>query len=404
VGRSGKLLFVAPVLPVDVQAMAKTLEDAGSLKLLITRYCPSPLTSMLLGKLPLTRNFSRRPPSPVDRKSTLQSVAADLVYYVKRLSGASRTRATDASFSVVDGKARGKVGKHLAGVLAREDCCEQSFRRAKELGRATIYVLPTAYWRKVRELMRQEEQQFPNICETIADQTETSVDRLERKDRELALADHVLCPSSFVAASLQLASVGRYAVKMIPFGSEKSLCDAQASRRKRVFLYVGNITMRKGVHRVLSVWKKLKAYRTNELRLIGDMFLTPRFLGDFRNVFTHVPRVHRQRLTPHYQEACAFVFNPVADGFGYVILEAMANALPVIASINCGAPDIIQNQREGLLVDYGADDHLATALDWALTNQDQLAEMGRHALEKAQRWRWEHYAIEFLRWLQPIIG
>jgi len=252
--------------------------------------------------------------------------------------------------------------------------------------------------------MRREEQEYPGICAAVADKFETSIDRLERKDRELGLADHVLSPSSFVLASLRSALAGHYTVKTIPFGSEKRWSGEQIPERKSVFLFAGNITMRKGVHRLLAAWKKLKAYRTAELRLIGDMFLTQRFLSDFRNVFTYVPRISRQELRLHYSEASAFVFNPVADGFGYVILEAMSNAVPVIASRNCGAPDVIQNQSEGLLVEYGSDDQLATALDWALSNRSQLAEMGRQAFEKSRCWRWENYATEFLRWLQPIIG
>src|SRR3989442_14204082 len=171
-----------------------------------------------------------------------------------------------------------------------------------------------------------------------------------------------------------------------------------------MFLYAGNIRMRKGVHRLLLAWKQLKAHRTHELRLIGDMFLSKKFLDDFRGMFSHTPRVAREELDRHYEEASAFVFNPVADGFGHVILEAMGVGPPVIVSRNWGAPDTVTDQIEGLLVDYGDQDQLATALDRALSHPAELQEMGERAKAKVRTWTWDQYGERFLSWLRPLLN
>jgi len=133
------------------------------------------------------------------------------------------------------------------------------------------------------------------------------------------------------------------------------------------------------------------------------MFLADKFLSDFRGMFTHVPRVSRSELDRHYNEASAFVFNPVADGFGHVILEAMINTVPVIASRNCGAPDAITNQIDGLLVDYGKQDQLVAALDWALSHPQELREMGQNGQNRARQWTWDKYGERFLAWLKPLL-
>ena len=190
---------------------------------------------------------------------------------------------------------------------------------------------------------------------------------------------------------------------MIPFAINGTTALSAERSRKPMFLYAGNITMRKGVHRLLLAWKELKADRTHELRLVGDMFLSAKFLKDFQGMFTHLPRLARDKLDRHYREASAFVFNPVADGFGHVILEAMRCGTPVIASRNCGAPDTITDGVEGFSVDYGDQKQLATALDWALSHPSELLEMGKAAFERVRKYSWEDYGERFLNWLRPLL-
>ena len=388
---SRKVLFLAPVLPTDVRATANVLEKAELLESLITR-------GVTTG---ITKSFFRRPASPVAKERTKAKWTADLVFYLTLAFTQSRTRATDASFASLDRRAAKRVDATIAAVFAREDCCLQTFLRAKQAAVTTIYQLPTAYWRSVHEIMQRELAEFPNICKAANDPNEFAEKRTTRKDAEHDSADQVLCPSTFVRESLMNRRRGAY--EIIPFAINGTPALAAESSRKPLFLYAGNITMRKGVHRLLLAWKELKAHRTHELRLVGDMFLSAKFLQDFQGMFTHVPRLARDELDQHYREAAAFVFNPVADGFGHVILEAMRCGTPVIASRNCGAPDTITNRVEGLLVDYGDQSQLISALDLALSNPAELREMGRAAAERAKKYTWEDYGERFLKWLRPLL-
>jgi starch synthase len=396
-----RVLLLAPVLPADVIATAKVLEAADLLDALITRATTWPEFTRLLARATITQPFSLRPVSPVERNITHARWTADMAFYAVLALTRSRTRATDASFAFLDRFAQKRVNSSLGAIFAREDCCVRTFQRAKQNGVKTIYQLPTAYWRLVRELMEPEIEEFPGVCQAATDQREFGSDRTERKDAELKLADRVLCPSKFVRESLLKYRISN--TECIPFGIDNASPTTTIIGRKPMFLYAGNITMRKGVHRILLAWKKLKAHQTHELRLIGDMFLFPQFLKDFSGMFTHVPRLSREELDRHYSEASAFVFNPVADGFGHVILEAMRSGVPVIASKNCGAPDTITDHAEGLLVDYGDQDQLTTALDWALSHPAELREMGAGAAERATKWTWNDYAQRFLAWLRPLI-
>jgi glycosyltransferase involved in cell wall biosynthesis len=224
-----------------------------------------------------------------------------------------------------------------------------------------------------------------------------------RKDAELQMADFILAPSTFVGESLSTAPPFEAQIKVLPFGCNVDWETKAKPQSRPVFLYAGNITMRKGVHRVLMAWKRLGAHHSAELRLIGDMFLTEKFLRDYQGFFTHIPRLPRVELQRHYAQASAFVFNSVADGFGYVMPEAMSCGVPVIASRNSAAPDIIENKKNGILIDYGADDELEDALDWAVSRPAELAAMGEAAIEKTRTLTWQSYGEKLVTWLRTEV-
>jgi len=391
------VIFVAPVLPADVIATARALEAAGILQCLITRAVLKSGMQRLLQRSKITERFSRRAQSPVSR--TKAEWTADWLFYLSKTITGSSARAGDVSFGYVDRRAASFIGAKTRAVVAREDCCLRTFQNMKSRNGVTIYQLPTAYWTLVRKLLSTEIEQFPGICSAAEDPYEFETGRTERKTNELELANYVLCPSKFVQASLPRCGSN---VQIIPFAIDVQQEPARKDRES-VFLYAGNITMRKGVHRLLRAWKKLRAYRTCELRLVGDKFLSKQFLDGFRGMFTHVPRVSREELMRHYQESSVFVFNSMADGFGQVILEAMAAGVAVIASRNSGAPDIIQTGRNGLLIDYGSNDQLENALDQALSKPSEVAQMGRAGFETAKLRTWDDYGKELLDWLEPIL-
>jgi glycosyltransferase involved in cell wall biosynthesis len=189
---------------------------------------------------------------------------------------------------------------------------------------------------------------------------------------------------------------------VLPLAAEPAWLMAPPAPREPVFLYVGQISLRKGVHRLLIAWKRLKAHRTHRLRLIGSMRLSDSFLKDFSDVYEHVPVVPRDRLAAYYTRAQALLFNALADGFGMVVTEAMSCGTPILASQNAGASMLVTDLHEGRLFPYGDDDALMTALDWALSHPAELAEMGSLARRKAAEWTWPDYRTAFGEWVQRV--
>lgn len=92
----------------------------------------------------------------------------------------------------------------------------------------------------------------------------------------------------------------------------------------------------------------------------------------------------RRELAGCYAAADVFALPSTGEGFGLAFLEAMAFGKPVIGTRMGGIPDVVEHQREGLLVDasVGA---LSHALKQLLSNNSCRTEMGERAKERVER-------------------
>jgi glycosyltransferase involved in cell wall biosynthesis len=88
--------------------------------------------------------------------------------------------------------------------------------------------------------------------------------------------------------------------------------------------------------------------------------------------------------TPFYRSADLFTLSSDYEGFGNVIVEALASGLPVV-STNCrsGPSEILENGRYGRLVPVGDAESLAQAMACALAAQHDREALKRRAADFA---------------------
>ncbi len=113
---------------------------------------------------------------------------------------------------------RGDYGENVRAVYAYEDCAEQTFLAARDLGLKRVYDLPIAYWETTQHLLREEAQRYPDWEPTLG-ATRDSSEKLSRKTRELELAEMVVCPSQFVLESLPEKVRAEKTCILAPFGT-----------------------------------------------------------------------------------------------------------------------------------------------------------------------------------------
>lgn len=111
-------------------------------------------------------------------------------------------------------------------------------------------------------------------------------------------------------------------------------------------------------------------------KLIASYKLEKKFylVGDF---FT---RISRREADKYLKAFDIFVLPSVKEGFPSVILEAMAAEIPVIATKVGAIPEIIQDGKNGILVEPKNPKAIAKAIDGLLKNPNlghKLAKLGR---------------------------
>jgi len=236
---------------------------------------------------------------------------------------------------------------------------------------------------------------------------EAFVPRLDMVQRaeaeEHRLADVVVVASSFAKRTIVENGVSADKVRVLPYGvgpewlAIGAARTARASRRPFRFLYVGYLTKRKGLNVLFHAWEGMEAQGL-ELRLAGGGGLE----GGCPPGVVQLGQTSREQLQREMAEADAFVFPSLFEGFGLVVLEAMAAGLPVITTENTAGVDLIESGVNGLLVppaDVGA---LRGALAALAQSPGKAREMGLAAHQVAAGYTWKKYGERWGAMLQEL--
>ncbi len=107
--------------------------------------------------------------------------------------------------------------------------------------------------------------------------------------------------------------------------------------------------------------------------------------------------VENQILPLVYAACDLFLFHTFHEGFGIVLLEAMASGLPVITTAAGGTVDIIRNGENGIVVRAGDHIALARAAIGLLRDDAKRAAIGRKGRKAAVReFDWDIVADKYL--------
>src|SRR5205823_7967535 len=96
-------------------------------------------------------------------------------------------------------------------------------------------------------------------------------------------------------------------------------------------------------------------------------------------------KVANPELAKVMADSDVFVFPSYFEGFGLVLLEAMAAGLPVLTTTATAGRDIVIEGRDGFVIEPGDMDALVSQMEFCLSNRDRIAEMGIKAHATAER-------------------
>jgi glycosyltransferase involved in cell wall biosynthesis len=399
------LLFTHPTGNANVRHAALGLHRAGLIEefwTCINYRGDNPLSRLLPGGV---RAQLARRSFPDELQSCLRAhpwrEAARLFSHRARLGHLAKHEtgilSVDAVYRSLDDRVARRLRRgNFTGVYAYEDGAAHSFREARRRGLKTFYDLPIGYWRAARELLLEEAELKPAWASTLIGNDDSPA-KTARKDEELALADRVYVASSYTLKTLSSAPGFSAPVEVIPYGAP--LRPASAPRRAerdgagplRV-IFVGSLGQRKGLSYLFDACRSLGP--AVELTIIGTLPLQPCAALETelkRPGVRWIPSCPHAEVLAEMAAHDVFVFPSLFEGFGLVLLEAMAMGLPVIATSHTAAPDLIDDGQEGYLVPIRSSEAIAEKLDLLRRDPALINALGSRAATRAAAFTWENY-------------
>jgi Glycosyltransferase len=285
----------------------------------------------------------------------------------------------------------------IDAVYVYEDAALYSFIEAQKYKIKCIYDLPIGYYKAARELMLDEYTNNKSWAQTITGFND-SQEKLNRKDEELALADHIFVASSFTKFTLEkyYTYSSLPPISVIPYGfpavNEKKMYDYDENRPLKV-LYVGGLSQRKGIANVIEA--AIILADEISLTLIGQKSIEDcDALNHATNQFEWIPSLPHNQILEQMRKHDVLVFPSLFEGFGLVITEAMSQGTPVITTDRTIGGDFIVHNQNGWLVPVSDTQAIVAQIKHIITNPALIAANGEAARITAQSRPWMEYEKE----------
>jgi glycosyltransferase involved in cell wall biosynthesis len=250
----------------------------------------------------------------------------------------------------------------------------------------------------MRRILLRELSDQPDCANSLRKEWELALSEEDytRLVQEAGMAETLIVASDFSRQTLIENGIDKRRIHVVPYGVDLGKFYPAPNRNRPApgsplkLLFVGQINQRKGIKYLLEALKLLPNSRVELTvcgRVIDDLHL-------FRDVGDRVKvrgSVNFAELLKAFQSADLFVFPSLAEGFGHVLLEAMACGLPVLSTTRTAAPDLVTECEDGFVIEPRRADLIASRIEWCLEHRDELFDMGLRARRKAEQFTWERF-------------
>lgn len=230
---------------------------------------------------------------------------------------------------------------------------------------------------------------------------------------ELALRETevIVCPSEATRADAVAVGFDPHRTRVIPLGVDiPEVTDGQMQevRAKHgldrpYILWTGTIEPRKNLPRLIEAFRSIET--EIELALVGpegwneDLQGLIKGIEDRVRVLGFVP--HRE-LGALYAAAEIFCFPSLLEGFGFPVLEAMAQGTPVVTSAGTSTEELAGDA--GILVDPLDAGAIAQGLRSVLEDEDLAARLREAGRARAATYTWSRTARSLVDVYREVAG
>ena len=217
----------------------------------------------------------------------------------------------------------------------------------------------------------------------------------ELHDRSLSrkLRDRIidLCTAKYIALTqydksvmVKVLGIPAGKIEIIPNGIDPDLISAVSSRHAQKLVgTVGRLTKQKGIEFLIRAMPMIISKHPSVKLLIagsGEEESRLKALVEELKIGKRVEFLgYLDDPISMMRNLDVFVLPSVWEGFPYVLLEAMALKMPIVATDIFGVNEIVKHQRSGILVHPRDPDSIADAVIMIISNKPMSRRMGKAA-------------------------
>jgi len=227
----------------------------------------------------------------------------------------------------------------------------------------------------------------------------------------MRIACRILVPTRFTQTDIiRETGLPSGRISVVPWGVNKNFYRrttqgknvierSLAAGRKPIILCVSELIPRKNIVRLIKAFCEICHKIPHDLEIVGNRNCPDMYKGFYRDVDMLVERTGLRRrikllsglsenaLRDAYRRADIFVYPSLFEGFGFPVLEAMANGLPVICSRSSSLPEIAGDAA--VLVNPMSVQDLANEIQGLIGDERRKRELARLGLKRVKKFTWE---------------
>lgn len=214
----------------------------------------------------------------------------------------------------------------------------------------------------------------------------------------------IICPSNAMINLAIQSGVDEQKLFILPHFVEEQNSVENIEPKKEYFFYCGRLDKEKGVEYLIKAMSLLP--RDIKLKIAGNGQELTRLIKLAKELkldnIEFLGYIEKKELSELYKKSIATIL-PCNwfETFGLTIIESFLNKTPVIGSAVGAIPELIDNNKDGILVEPKNIENIASAITYLNNNIEMAQKMGECGYDKAKTHFSKH---TYLKKLNSIIS
>lgn len=282
----------------------------------------------------------------------------------------------------------------------------QTLKTAARLGIPTVLERCNAHTRFAYEVVQRECERL-GVTLPPGHEHAYKADVLRKEEEEYRLADHILCPSDFVARTFIEKGFAREKLLLYQYGFDEKKCYPETKLRDKksglTMLFAGGCAPRKGLHYALEAWLRSPAHQDGTFLIVGDF--VPGYAEKLSSMLTH-PSVrllgYREDLPDVMRQSDILVLPSIEEGSALVTWDSRGCGCVLLVSDATGAP--CKHMENALVHRAGDVDTLARHITLLHEDRELLEKLRANSLSTTNEMTWGKAGVKLLQVYQDILA